>query len=99
MDDNKKDLLLSRDVGTLLMNVNRRAKAALHQYAQDHDYDRYTLADAAALKGESPNLMWKTMRFWGNSNPTLLSLARLADVLNVDFEWLLCGDPNKIKWR
>jgi hypothetical protein len=98
MDDQKKDLLLSRDVGTLLMNVNRRTKNALHQLAQQNDYEKYTLKDASEEKGESPHLMWRTTRFWENNNPTLLSLARLAVVLDVDFQWLLSGDPSQIVW-
>ena len=38
MNDDKKNLLLSRDVGTLLMNVNRRTKNVLHELAQKNDY-------------------------------------------------------------
>tara|TARA_R100000664_G_scaffold33227_1_gene49833 strand:+ start:2155 stop:2460 length:306 start_codon:yes stop_codon:yes gene_type:complete len=99
MNDETKALLLSRDVGTLLMNINRRAKSALHQYAQENDYDRYTIQDAASERGESPQLMWRTMRYWEQSNPTLLSLARLAYVLRVKFTWLLSGDPQKVEWE
>jgi predicted AAA+ superfamily ATPase len=99
MDQEKKNLLLSRDVGTLLMNVNRRAKSALHQYAVDNDLESYTLSDACREFGESPHLMWRTMRFWEHPNPTLLSLSRLAEVLRVDFEWLISGDHQTVKWR
>ena len=34
MDDQKKDLLLSRDVGTLLMNVNRRENWSSESYGE-----------------------------------------------------------------
>ena len=29
----------------------------------------------------------------------MLSLARLAEVLDVDYVWLLAGDPAKVKWK
>tara|TARA_Y100001938_G_C7735794_1_gene256924 strand:+ start:158 stop:478 length:321 start_codon:yes stop_codon:yes gene_type:complete len=99
MDDEKKQVLLSRDVGTLIMNVNRRAKAALHAKAMIEDYETYTISDASREAGENPHLMWRVMRFWEGTNPTMLSLARLAEVLDVDYVWLLAGDPAKVKWK
>ena len=98
MDDEKKEVLFYRDVSTLVLNVNRRTKAALHAKASEGDFDNYTLADASKAAGENPHLMWRVVRFWEKTNPTLLSLARLADVLGVDFLWLLSGDPSKVKW-
>jgi hypothetical protein len=98
MDETRKTSL-NEDVGRLMIDVKRRAERALGLIEQHRDLSWYSISAAARERGESPLAMWRVLRYWERRNPTLNTIARLADVLGVDVQWLLGGNIDSVVWK
>jgi len=72
----------------ILAGIERRKAQALANKALENDLAYYSLSDACWLAQESARAMY---RVTARGNPTLKSIVRLADVLEVTPEWLLTG--------
>ena len=74
----------------ILSDMEMRVKNALEFRRIMESLTHYRLVDACRLHDECPRAMVRVTR---RDNPTIRSLIRLANVLNVELDWLLFGDP------
>jgi hypothetical protein len=93
-----REEIIDDSIFCLLTDVKRRTERALTTIEELRDLTYYSISDAAKERGESPLAMWRALRYWERKNPTTTTLARLADVLGVDLQWLLGGNINSIVW-
>jgi transcriptional regulator with XRE-family HTH domain len=76
----------------ILSDMESRVNAALRLRQAREDLTHYRLVDACRTHNECPRAMARVTR---RDNPTIRSLVRLANVLGVDLDWLLFGDPGR----
>jgi|TARA_Y100000052_G_C2944389_1_gene82826 transcriptional regulator with XRE-family HTH domain len=84
------------EVQRMLLDIEKRKEVALHLTKLANDYAYYTLADACRDTGESYSAIRRILR---SPNPTVVSLSRVAKVLNVTLDWLLTGEVTDPSWR
>lgn len=84
------------EVQTMLLEIEKRKEECLHQIKMRNNYAMYTLSDACRHADESYNSIRRILR---SANPTIVSLGRVANVLQVTLPWLLTGDVSSPDWR
>ena len=84
------------EIVDILSDMERRVGNALQFRRIMENLTHYRLVDACRANSECPRAMARVTR---RDNPTIRSLIRLSNVLGVELDWLLFGDPSHPRFK